>query len=226
MLTGEPPFVRTTPQATLAAQVTEAPAPVTERRETVPPALAALVMRCLAKKPADRPQRAEEVLGVLEALATPSGGVTPTESLPVGGVRGPASWGKVQRWVAMASAAAVVIVLGIVFWPRESPKAPGAAAGGGDLSVAVLYLDNLSRDTADRYLIDGLTEDVAASLGRVGRISVKTPSAVRREQDAHPGNVAEIGHALGVRYVLEGSFRRVPTGIRVLARLVEHASET
>jgi serine/threonine-protein kinase len=226
MLTGEPPFVRTTAQATLAAQVTEQPVAVTERRETVPPALAALVMRCLAKKPADRPQRAEEVLGVLEGLATPSGGVTPTETRPVAGVRGPASWGKVQRWVALASVAAAVVVLGILFWPRGSQDAPPVATGGEDLSLAVLYLDDLSRDTADRYLVDGLTEDVAASLGHVGRLSVKAPSAVRREQEAHPGNVSEIGQALGVRYVLEGSFRRTSTGIRVSARLVEHASET
>jgi len=228
MLTGEPPFVRTTPQAILAAQVTELPTPVTERRETVPPTLAALVMRCLAKKPADRPQRAEEVLGVLEALATPSGGVTPTDTRPVTGVPGPAARGDVRRWVALASVASVaaVIVLGIVFWPRKSPQAPNAAVGAGDLRVAVLYLDNLGRDTADRYMIDGLTEAVAASLGRVGRLSVKAPSAVRREQDAHPGNVSQIGSALDVRYVLEGSFRRVPTGIRVSARLVEHASET
>jgi len=54
-----------------AAQVTAVPDPVTQHRATVPPALAALIMRCLAKHPADRPQSAEELLGQLEAMATP-----------------------------------------------------------------------------------------------------------------------------------------------------------
>jgi tRNA A-37 threonylcarbamoyl transferase component Bud32/TolB-like protein len=78
MLTGQPPFVRATPQATLSAQVMEAPRPVTESRATIPPALADIVMRCLAKKPADRPSTADEVLGALEAVGTHSGGATPT----------------------------------------------------------------------------------------------------------------------------------------------------
>ena len=74
LLTGRPPFTGTTQQEILAAQVTQVADPVTKYRETVPPALAQLVMRCLAKKPADRWQSAEELLSQLEVLATPSGG--------------------------------------------------------------------------------------------------------------------------------------------------------
>jgi eukaryotic-like serine/threonine-protein kinase len=73
MLTGRPPFTGTSPQAVLAAQITRSPEPITNERASVPPALAALVMRCLEKKPADRLQAAEELLGQLEAVATPSG---------------------------------------------------------------------------------------------------------------------------------------------------------
>src|SRR3989441_511705 len=61
----------------LAAQVTATPDPVTQHRATVPPALAALIMRCLAKHPADRPQSAEEIVAQLESMATPTGGITP-----------------------------------------------------------------------------------------------------------------------------------------------------
>ena len=75
MLTARPPFVGATPQATLAAQVTQAPQPVTAQRPSVPAALNALVMRCLEKHPADRWQTATEVLQQLEAMARPSGGV-------------------------------------------------------------------------------------------------------------------------------------------------------
>src|SRR5947207_1779134 len=83
MLTGRPPFTGATPQHVLAAQVTEAPEPVTKRRATVPAALAALVMRCLEKSPADRWQTAAELLQQLEATATPSGGLTPTGAVSV-----------------------------------------------------------------------------------------------------------------------------------------------
>ncbi len=88
LLAGQPPFTGTTPQMVLSAHVTEAPQPVTKYRETVPPALAQLVMRCLEKKPADRWQSAEELLPQLEALATPSGGLTPAATTPLALVSG------------------------------------------------------------------------------------------------------------------------------------------
>jgi pentatricopeptide repeat protein len=87
VLTGRPPFTGATPQEVLAAHVTHAVEPVTTHRERVPPGLARLVMRCLEKRPADRWQSAGELLPQLEALATPSGGVTPTETQPLEAAR-------------------------------------------------------------------------------------------------------------------------------------------
>src|SRR6184192_1519238 len=80
LLAGRPPFSGLSPQNLLAAQVTGTSDPVTRHRDTVPPALAALIMRCLAKHPADRPQSAEELLGQLEAMATPTGGTLPEQT--------------------------------------------------------------------------------------------------------------------------------------------------
>ena len=89
MLAGRPPFTGTTPQMILAAHVTEAVEPVTKHRKNVPHALNDLILRCLEKKPADRWQSAEELLPQLEALATPSGGITPTGVMAIAGVRRP-----------------------------------------------------------------------------------------------------------------------------------------
>src|SRR2546429_6422985 len=47
-------------------------------------------------------------------------------------------------------------------------------------SVAVLYFDNLSADTADAYLAEGLTEELIARLGQLPRLAVKSRAAVRR----------------------------------------------
>jgi serine/threonine-protein kinase len=87
LLTGRAPFSATTAQEMLAAHVTAVPDPVEKYRPTVSPALAAVVMKCLEKKPADRWQTAEEVLQHLEPLATPSGGTTPAQTAPVVAMR-------------------------------------------------------------------------------------------------------------------------------------------
>nr|MDP2482801.1 serine/threonine-protein kinase [Candidatus Palauibacterales bacterium] len=85
MLTGRLPFNAVTPQALLAAHVTEVPEPVERYRATVPPQLAGLVMRCLEKKPADRWQRSDELHAVLDTIAT-SGASTPTDTAPYAAV--------------------------------------------------------------------------------------------------------------------------------------------
>jgi serine/threonine protein kinase len=84
ILAGRPPFTGPSPQVVIAAQLTQAPAPLAQSRASVPPALAAVVMRCLEKRPADRWQSATEVLEALEALGTPTAATVPTivTSLP------------------------------------------------------------------------------------------------------------------------------------------------
>jgi serine/threonine-protein kinase len=67
LLAGRPPFVGASAQALIGAHIAERPEPVTGRRVGVPRALGTLVMRLLEKRPADRPQSAEEVLRDLEA---------------------------------------------------------------------------------------------------------------------------------------------------------------
>ena len=85
-------------------------------------------------------------------------------------------------------------------------------------SVAVLYFE--SRDTADAYLADGLSEDIATLLGGVSSVAVKPPGIVRRAQHATPGNFPAISRALGVRYLVDGTVRRAGGRLRVSARLV------
>ena len=78
MLTGQPPFAGRSAQAMLAAHVTEEPELMSRRRAGAPASLTQLVMRCLAKRPADRPQSAQEVIQALDAISAPSGGMEPT----------------------------------------------------------------------------------------------------------------------------------------------------
>jgi eukaryotic-like serine/threonine-protein kinase len=125
MLTGRPPFTAATPQAMLAAQVTKKPEPVTAHREAIPPALNTLVMRCLEKHPADRWQNGTELLQQLEAMATPSGGVTPTGSAPYDAVAAAAAARAHPLRVAGLFALSSVAVLGVVYFLMNQLGLPG-----------------------------------------------------------------------------------------------------
>jgi len=72
LLAGLPPFEKPAPHQVLAAHLSEQPMAIAERRLDTPPALASLVMRCLAKDPSARPPSASAVLDALAAVATPS----------------------------------------------------------------------------------------------------------------------------------------------------------
>jgi serine/threonine-protein kinase len=78
MLCGRPPFTAPTPQALLAAHITQTPDPITRYRPTVSAQLNGLVMKCLEKRAADRWQSAAELVPQLDAMTTPSGGLAPT----------------------------------------------------------------------------------------------------------------------------------------------------
>jgi Tol biopolymer transport system component/tRNA A-37 threonylcarbamoyl transferase component Bud32 len=116
LLTGRAPFSATTAQEMLAAHVTAAPEPVEKYRSTVSPPLAALVMKCLAKKPADRWQTADEVLQHLEPLATPSGGITPAQTQPATAI------GRLPRWAKWAAGVAALAVVALVISQFLMPK--------------------------------------------------------------------------------------------------------
>ena len=59
---------------------------VTSRRPGIPPLLAHVVMKCLEKRPADRPQTASDLIATIDMLTTPSGGTVPLRAVPSGAV--------------------------------------------------------------------------------------------------------------------------------------------
>ena len=111
LLTGQPPFSGLPPHEILAAHVTRAPEHISKRRATVPPALAALIMRCLEKRAADRWQTADDLLSQLEVLATPSGGMQPT-----GAYR---SRSRTLDWRMAAGTGALAVGLVATWWIRQ-----------------------------------------------------------------------------------------------------------
>jgi adenylate cyclase len=92
-------------------------------------------------------------------------------------------------------------------------------------SVAVLYFDNLSRDTADAFLADGLTEEIIIRLGQVQRLAVKSRFEVRRfrgqSADQDP---AALGRALAAAYLVTGSVQRGGDRVRLRVAMVRAAT--
>lgn len=84
IIAGRTPFVASTPTKLLAAHLSEEPVSVLELRPDCPAPLAALVMTCLAKDPAERPQTAAEIVRVLDTI-TSSGGVVTVPAILKGG---------------------------------------------------------------------------------------------------------------------------------------------
>ena len=141
MLAGRPPFSGMSPQQVLAAHVTTAPAPLSSLREMVPAPVNELVMRLLAKKPADRVQHATEVLSQLQAAATPSGGMAPTGATPATAAFTSGAEAALRRAqpmrVVLLFALASIAVLAVVFVLRQKLGLPDWVLGVASVLLVI-----------------------------------------------------------------------------------------
>ncbi len=194
LLTGRPPFIGPTPQAVLAAHMTETPEHVSGHRASIPPAMAELVMKCLEKKPADRWQSSKELLAELEVAATPSGGITPTATRPVAAGGRRRTWGVALATVGVVAIGAVVAVL--LRAPTGIPIDPDV--------VAVAPFDVLG-DDLDLWS-EGLVDILSRSLDGAGPLRTVSPTLVIRRWDgrADPASAGELGRATGAGLAVFG----------------------
>jgi TolB-like protein/DNA-binding SARP family transcriptional activator len=112
-------------------------------------------------------------------------------------------------------------------WTFEK-QGDSVATGGYDVgreprrepSIAVLPFRNLTGDPAHHYVAEGLVEDLIEALSRVPNFFVisRLSTLAFRNQDRHP---REIGHVLGVRYVLSGSARVLEDRLRLTIELTD-----
>jgi adenylate cyclase len=109
------------------------------------------------------------------------------------------------------------------YWRGAAPAASDDLAAGGDRpSIAVLPFANLG-DMPRDVLADGLTEDVVSELAMVSGLFVASRSTAA-QYTGEATDIAKAGRGMGVRYVLEGSVRKVGDELRVIAQLVEVAT--
>jgi hypothetical protein len=120
LITGVSPFTGPSPRETLAAQLTRDPQPLHELSPAVPRSLSELIMRCLAKDPNARPQRADDILQELDAMTMPMG-MTPQR----GGIEAPR---KRKPWAGVAAVAILFAVLAGVGYAVTRDHTPAKSA--------------------------------------------------------------------------------------------------
>lgn len=218
MLAGHPPFADRGVRETMQAHLVETPEPLTRFRPTTPSALAALVMRCLEKDPAHRPQDAAAILAVLDDPAVVSGAVS---SASVRSLPRTARVPLLRWWIG--GAVAVVVVAGGALALRARSAASTAASPAAEVAlppgVAVLPMVSVSPDSSDAYLALGMSDEITSALSRVPGLRVASRSAAAAAQAAG-GSVADVARRLGVPFLLEGTVQRNGDRIRVAVRLV------
>jgi TolB-like protein/thioredoxin-like negative regulator of GroEL len=87
-------------------------------------------------------------------------------------------------------------------------------------SIAVLPFENLSDDQQNAYFADGIQDDILSSLAKVADLKVISRTSVRQYRSG-TRNLREIGEALGVAYVMEGTVRREANRVRINAQLID-----
>jgi TolB-like protein/Tfp pilus assembly protein PilF len=105
--------------------------------------------------------------------------------------------------------------------PCSRPATPAPAPPN---SVAVLYFDNISADSADAYLAEGMSEELISRLSQVDRLSVKSRTAVQRLRGRPLGDPAALGRSLSVSHLVSGSVRHAAGRLRVTVELTRSAT--
>jgi TolB-like protein/Tfp pilus assembly protein PilF len=120
-----------------------------------------------------------------------------------------------RRNIIMLIATGVVISAATGFF-----LLPHVAAHKVDKSIAVLPFENLSDEKENAYFADGVQDDVLTNLSKISDLRVISRTSVMQYR-GRPTNLREIGKALGVSNILEGSVRRSGNKVRVNVQLID-----
>ena len=212
MLTAIHPFEKDTSEETLQAILNQPPPPLALYLPAPPPGLDEIISSLLVKSPRRRMRSAREAQRRIEACRRRmlSGQLQPSSRIPR------------RRWLlALAAAAPALSTLLVWSWIDLGPRSrlqPGR-------SILVLPLKNLSGEADQSFLADGMTDALINALTQIEGIDrvISSTTAMRfKDSDL---SLTEIGSAVQVDIILEGSLLRSGDRLEVRSRLVEASSE-
>jgi serine/threonine-protein kinase len=197
MLAGEPPFTGATAQAIVARRLAEAPRPIRTAREAVPPGLERVVLRSLARAPADRYTAAAFADAMDAARHAPA--PSPASQQDTGEVKAPRAHGR-RRFGAVGAALLAASAAAWLFYRRA-----GAPLPLDQSLVAVAPFDVL--DPRLELWREGVVDLLSRNLDGAGPIRSVAPTVVIRRWRGRgdPKSAAELGRVTGAGLVVYGS---------------------
>jgi TolB-like protein/tRNA A-37 threonylcarbamoyl transferase component Bud32/Flp pilus assembly protein TadD len=211
LLTGRPPFLGEHALKVIQ-QASDKPAP---KLRTLAPALdrdlETICAKCLELEPSARYRSAgalaEDLERWLEGRHIIARPVSPPARVWRWSKRNPNVAGMAALLLALGSA------VGVMIWKSEMASPPAASG------IAVLPFESLSADKENAFFADGVYDGVSTKLAKVADLKVISHNSVAKYRGAR--NTQEIGRALNVAYVLEGSVRREAGRIHLDAKLID-----
>ena len=218
MATGRRPFDASLPIALAGDIQHKAPPPPGRIKPDLPLKLEDIILKCLDKDPANRYQAAKEMEVDLRRLGMPP----PTQGVPPP-ERAKAPWLRAALWAGISALllGAALVGLNVVSWrdglfSRVHPPQMR--------SLAVLPLENLSRDPDEEYFADSMTEAILTDLAKINALRVVSRTSVMRYKRTQKP-LPEIAKELNVDAIVEGSVQRVGNRVRITAQLIRAATD-
>jgi eukaryotic-like serine/threonine-protein kinase len=185
----------------------------------ISPELERIILKCLEKDPRSRYQSAKEIGVDLRRMGSTTS--VPSMAAPEPGRVAKGKGTYVALGAGVALLVALAAALNVAGW-RQRLMGPGAA--GKIESLAVLPLENLSRDSAQDFFADGMTEELTADLAQIGALRVISRTSVMQYKGTLK-KMPEIGRELNVDALIEGSVRRAGERVRITAQLIRAATD-
>jgi serine/threonine-protein kinase len=208
MLTGRPAFKGDTNADTMHAILREDPPALSTGDRRIPSPLARVVQRCLEKRPEDRFQSAHDVAFALQALSE-----APESRAPLVGRR------SVIVGSSLVAVLAALLALDVGGLRGRHPPPVDSIR-----SLAVLPLENLSRDPDQEFFADGMTDSLITQLAKIGAVRVVSRTSVMRYKRTRKP-ISEIARDLQVDAVVEGSVEHSGGRVRITAQLIRAATD-
>jgi serine/threonine protein kinase/tetratricopeptide (TPR) repeat protein len=218
MATGRRPFDAKISTA-LAGDILHKPPPSPRQlKPELSPKLEDITLKCLEKDPDDRYQSARELAVDLRRLAAPA-------STAVVAVAPPTrrSW-KFATAASFALLVALMAAVAILNPAGLRDRLLGRNARSQIKSIAVLPLENLSRDPEQDYFADGMTDALIAGLAQINSLKVISHTSMMQYKGTRKP-LPQVGQELGIDAVIEGSVLRAGDRVRITVKLVETATD-
>jgi serine/threonine protein kinase len=212
MLTGKCPFQGEFDQAVMYKIINEEPEFITKVNSAVPLNLEKIINKAISKDPGKRFNSMDEMEEVLQvALNEYRSGKTTTSIIHKLGR-------KQLKMVKRLSVVFLFLAAIIVYWWFNSN------ATSKPISIAILPLENISNNSDQEWLADGMTDALITNLARISGLKIISISSVMKFKKTDK-TASDIAQALGVSYIFEGSIFKINNQIKINSRLIDASND-